>query len=186
MHVSTYAQFDGPATNIVIAFTAHRVEWHIAESDEFEPIKHVATVRGKSRYLLLGERVTLNLLARCSGICYRICLVGLLLVVEKLTRRVAAPNISRTWHRAMASAAPSQEHARQRLVCIRHCAARVTCLNFCLGFKLVEMYGMLVGGIDPHRFDLSSMIMLKGNHIWSAGKASHLVYLYLATLSLTA
>lgn len=26
---------------------------------------------------------------------------------------------------------------------------------------------MLVGGIDPHRHDLSSMIMLKDNHIWS-------------------
>jgi nicotinate-nucleotide pyrophosphorylase (carboxylating) len=32
---------------------------------------------------------------------------------------------------------------------------------------LVEKYGMLVGGIDPHRHDLSSMIMLKDNHIWS-------------------
>ena len=28
---------------------------------------------------------------------------------------------------------------------------------------------MLVGGIDPHRHDLSSMIMLKDNHIWSCG-----------------
>jgi nicotinate-nucleotide pyrophosphorylase (carboxylating) len=35
---------------------------------------------------------------------------------------------------------------------------------------------MLVGGIDPHRFDLSSMIMLKDNHIWSAGKTRHSVY----------
>jgi len=40
------------------------------------------------------------------------------------------------------------------------------------GFRLVEKYGMLVGGIDPHRFDLSSMIMLKDNHIWSAGRSS--------------
>ena len=30
---------------------------------------------------------------------------------------------------------------------------------------------MLVGGIDPHRHDLSSMIMLKDNHIWSSGLA---------------
>ncbi|KAH8981358.1 Quinolinate phosphoribosyl transferase [Lactarius hatsudake] len=29
---------------------------------------HVATLRGKAHYLLLGERITLNLLARCSGI----------------------------------------------------------------------------------------------------------------------
>jgi nicotinate-nucleotide pyrophosphorylase (carboxylating) len=45
-------------------------------------------------------------------------------------------------------------------------------LTLCLGFRLVEKYGMLVGGIDPHRFDLSSMIMLKDNHIWSAGVSS--------------
>lgn len=28
---------------------------------------------------------------------------------------------------------------------------------------------MLVGGIDAHRYDLSSMVMLKDNHIWSKG-----------------
>ena len=28
---------------------------------------------------------------------------------------------------------------------------------------------MMVGGIDAHRHDLSSMIMLKDNHIWSHG-----------------
>ena len=46
----------------------NRVEWHVEEGDEFEPIKRIATVRGKARYLLLGERVALNILARCSGI----------------------------------------------------------------------------------------------------------------------
>lgn len=35
---------------------------------------------------------------------------------------------------------------------------------------------MLVGGIDAHRHDLSSMIMLKDNHIWSSGKCSVLPY----------
>ncbi|KAI4212832.1 MAG: hypothetical protein LQ351_004535 [Letrouitia transgressa] len=44
------------------------VEWHLAEGDTFEPIKHCATVRGPVRNLLLGERVALNALARCSGI----------------------------------------------------------------------------------------------------------------------
>ena len=38
------------------------------EGETFEPVKHVATVRGKARHLLLGERVALNMLARCSGI----------------------------------------------------------------------------------------------------------------------
>ncbi|KAI8894574.1 Quinolinate phosphoribosyl transferase [Globomyces pollinis-pini] len=37
------------------------------------------------------------------------------------------------------------------------------------GFRLVEKYASLVGGVDPHRMDLSSMIMLKDNHIWSHG-----------------
>lgn len=45
------------------------------------------------------------------------------------------------------------------------------------GFRLVEKYGILVGGADPHRHDLSSMIMLKDNHVWAcannaASKAS--------------
>jgi nicotinate-nucleotide pyrophosphorylase (carboxylating) len=35
---------------------------------------------------------------------------------------------------------------------------------------VVEKYGMLVGGIDPHRHDLSSMVMLKDNHIWATGE----------------
>ena len=38
------------------------------EGATFEPVKHVATVRGKARHILLGERVALNMLARCSGI----------------------------------------------------------------------------------------------------------------------
>ena len=37
------------------------------------------------------------------------------------------------------------------------------------GFRMVEKYGLLVGGISTHRYDLSQMVMLKDNHIWSAG-----------------
>jgi nicotinate-nucleotide pyrophosphorylase (carboxylating) len=37
------------------------------------------------------------------------------------------------------------------------------------GFGLVEKYALLVGGASTHRMDLSNMIMLKDNHIWSAG-----------------
>ena len=47
------------------------------------------------------------------------------------------------------------------------------------GFRLVEKYGMLVGGIDPHRHDLSSMIMLKDNHIWSHGASPLLLSIFL-------
>jgi nicotinate-nucleotide pyrophosphorylase (carboxylating) len=45
-----------------------RVEWHMKEGTEFDPIAKVATVTGPARNLLLGERVALNTLARCSGI----------------------------------------------------------------------------------------------------------------------
>ena len=31
---------------------------------------------------------------------------------------------------------------------------------------------MRVGGVDPYRHDLSSMIMLKDNHVWSCGSIS--------------
>lgn len=43
------------------------------------------------------------------------------------------------------------------------------------GFRLVEKYGMVVGGIDGHRHDLSSMIMLKDNHVWARGSITEAV-----------
>jgi nicotinate-nucleotide pyrophosphorylase (carboxylating) len=43
------------------------------------------------------------------------------------------------------------------------------------GFRLVEKYALLVGGISMHRCDLSSMVMLKDNHIWSAGSITQCV-----------
>ncbi|KXN89612.1 Nicotinate-nucleotide pyrophosphorylase [carboxylating] [Leucoagaricus sp. SymC.cos] len=109
------------------------VEWHLSEGDSFEPVKHVATVRGKARHLLLGERVALNLLARCSGIATK-------------SKRILDQARSYGYTGLIAGTRKTTP-----------------------GFRLVEKYGMLVGGIDPHRHDLSSMIMLKDNHIWSCG-----------------
>ncbi len=43
------------------------------------------------------------------------------------------------------------------------------------GFRLVEKYSLLVGGISTHRNDLSGMVMLKDNHIWSAGSITNAV-----------
>ena len=43
------------------------------------------------------------------------------------------------------------------------------------GFRMVEKYSLLVGGVSTHRYDLSSMIMLKDNHIWSAGSITEAV-----------
>jgi nicotinate-nucleotide pyrophosphorylase (carboxylating) len=43
------------------------------------------------------------------------------------------------------------------------------------GFRIVEKYACLVGGADTHRMDLSSMIMLKDNHIWANGSITDAV-----------
>jgi nicotinate-nucleotide pyrophosphorylase (carboxylating) len=37
------------------------------------------------------------------------------------------------------------------------------------GFRIVEKYGLLVGGAATHRTDLSQMVMLKDNHVWASG-----------------
>lgn len=37
------------------------------------------------------------------------------------------------------------------------------------GFRMVEKYSLLIGGADMHRYDLSSMVMLKDNHVSIAG-----------------
>lgn len=55
------------------------------EGETFEPIKHVATVRGKVRHVLLGERVALNMLARCSGIATKYVLPPSLLFLSCFT-----------------------------------------------------------------------------------------------------
>jgi len=57
-----------PFVTEIFAQLGCTVEWHVQEGDIFEPVRHIATVKGKARFLLLGERIALNLLARCSGI----------------------------------------------------------------------------------------------------------------------
>lgn len=43
------------------------------------------------------------------------------------------------------------------------------------GLRNLEKYSMLVGGADTHRYDLSSMVMLKDNHIMSTGSITKAV-----------
>lgn len=43
------------------------------------------------------------------------------------------------------------------------------------GLRRLEKYSMLVGGCDTHRYDLSSMVMLKDNHIWATGSITNAV-----------
>ncbi|XP_069044227.1 nicotinate-nucleotide pyrophosphorylase [carboxylating] [Lepisosteus oculatus] len=43
------------------------------------------------------------------------------------------------------------------------------------GFRIVEKYAMLVGGVATHRSDLSGMVMLKDNHVWACGSVTQAV-----------
>ncbi|CAG8066846.1 unnamed protein product [Penicillium salamii] len=107
------------------------IEWHIKEGEALAPVQHCATVRGPIRKILLGERVALNILARCSGIA------------SKSATMLSALR-AQGWQGTLAGTRKTTP-----------------------GFRLVEKYGMLAGGADPHRHDLSSMTMLKDNHVWA-------------------
>ena len=133
-----------PFFNEVFQLVGCTVEWKYDEGHQFE-IKGserilVAIVRGPARKLLLGERPALNMLARASGIATR-------------ASKLLSLKVKNNWQGVIA-------------------ATRKTTpgnLSIILGFRIVEKYAALVGGADPHRMDLSSMIMLKDNHIWAHG-----------------
>ncbi|KAJ5885290.1 nicotinate-nucleotide pyrophosphorylase [Penicillium taxi] len=112
------------------------IEWHVKEGESITPITTCATVRGPVRKILLGERVALNILARCSGIA------------TKSARLVAAVR-AQGWTGTLAGTRKTTP-----------------------GFRVVEKYGILVGGADPHRHDLSHMTMLKDNHVWACANNS--------------
>ena len=42
---------------------------------------------------------------------------------------------------------------------------------------MIEKYGAIIGGADPHRYSLSTMVMLKDNHIDVAGSITNAVEL---------
>uniref|UniRef100_A0A0B7AGJ4 Nicotinate-nucleotide pyrophosphorylase [carboxylating] n=1 Tax=Arion vulgaris TaxID=1028688 RepID=A0A0B7AGJ4_9EUPU len=115
------------------------VHWYVQEGDYIDPVKTVASVTGKVRHLLLGERVALNCITRSSGIAT---------VARKLAKIASASG----WRGEIAGTRKTTP-----------------------GFRLVEKYALLVGGVSTHRHDLSSMIMLKDNHIWTAGSISQAV-----------
>lgn len=110
------------------------VEWMYKEGDFIDGKKvATATVSGPTRNLLLGERVALNTLSRCSGVATKSA------KMSELVRKAG-------YHGILAGTRKTTP-----------------------GFRLVEKYGMLIGGVDGHRTDLSSMTMLKDNHIWAKG-----------------
>jgi nicotinate-nucleotide pyrophosphorylase (carboxylating) len=50
------------------------VEWKVNDGEKLEQVTVCAIVRGPMRKILLGERVALNILARCSGIATKYAL----------------------------------------------------------------------------------------------------------------
>jgi len=119
------------------------VEWKIKEGT-FIDVKEgtrveVAVVRGEARKILVGERTSLNMLARASGIATEARSIYEIAQKAKFQGSIAGTRKTTP------------------------------------GFRVVEKYALLVGGCDTHRMDLSSMIMLKDNHIWSAGSITNAV-----------
>lgn len=138
-----------PFFNEVFAQTGCTVAWHhVHEGQHIDRTRGadgaafktpLATVSGPVKGILLGERVALNILARCSG-------------VAAMSRGFLVNLRSAGYRGALAGTRKTTP-----------------------GFRLVEKYGMLVGGADGHRMDLSSMIMLKDNHVWSRGSIKEAV-----------
>ncbi|KAJ5767953.1 hypothetical protein N7533_000536 [Penicillium manginii] len=122
-----------PFVDEVFSQLGCEIEWHIKEGEALNltPHHHCATVRGPVRKILLGERVALNILARCSGIA------------SKSASMLSALR-AEGWKGTLAGTRKTTP-----------------------GFRVVEKYGILVGGADPHRHDLSHMTMLKDNHVWA-------------------
>lgn len=122
-----------------------KIEWLVNEGDyiDIDTIKGgkliVAKLSGSSRNILQGERVSLNLLARLSG-------------VASTSRKICEVSTKSGYTGIIAGTRKTTP-----------------------GLRIFEKYAMLVGGADMHRFDLSSMIMLKDNHIWSTGSITDAV-----------
>lgn len=57
-----------PFVDAIFAQLGCQVSWFLPEGSKLVPVTKVAEVRGPAHHLLLGERVALNTLARCSGI----------------------------------------------------------------------------------------------------------------------
>lgn len=126
-----------PFANEVYSQFGLEVEWFVEEGAYLTPTKtgkvKVATVKGPVKDILAAERLSLNILARASGIATQSY------ITIKKAREVGYSGIIAGTRKTTP------------------------------GLRLIEKYSMLIGGCDAHRYDLSSMIMLKDNHIWSTG-----------------
>nr|XP_002128090.1 nicotinate-nucleotide pyrophosphorylase [carboxylating] isoform X1 [Ciona intestinalis] len=118
------------------------VDWLVSEGMKIDAAslpKTIALIRGEARSILIGERVALNCMARCSGI-------------STLAQSFIEKTRSLEWNGRIAGTRKTTP-----------------------GFRLAEKYALVVAGADTHRYNLSSMVMLKDNHISSSGNVSSAV-----------
>ena len=52
----------------VFEYMGCSIEWYIEEGSVVHPVKHIATVAGPARNILIAERTALNIITRASGI----------------------------------------------------------------------------------------------------------------------
>ncbi|XP_012931912.1 nicotinate-nucleotide pyrophosphorylase [carboxylating] isoform X3 [Heterocephalus glaber] len=128
-----------PFFDAVFAHLSCQISWLLPEGSRLEPVVKVAEVRGPAHHLLLGERVALNILARCSGVA------SLAAAAVELTKAAG-------WSGQVAGTRKTTP-----------------------GFRLVEKYGLLVGGAACHRYDLGGLVMVKDNHVVAAGSVEKAV-----------
>jgi len=156
-----------PFFDEVFAQCGCTVAWHTREGAHVETHGSggkvaLATVSGPACGLLEGERVALNILARCSG-------------VATVSRRLLVNLRSAGYKGVLAG-------TRKTTPGFRLVEKYGMCLFFSWGggrgaglMRGVCYLGMLVGGADTHRMDLSTMTMLKDNHVWSRGSITKAV-----------
>lgn len=101
------------------------------DGDKIEKGEVIATVSGKARAILTGERLSLNLMQHMSGIATR---------TYEATQKVAG--------------------TRARIADTRKTTP---------GLRVLEKYAVKCGGGSNHRFNLADGVLIKDNHIISAG-----------------
>jgi len=147
---SLYAKSDGvlagvPFFDATFESLGCVVEWHLKEGTDLRPSALPSTERGRLKVATVRGPANALLLGE----------------------RTALNTLSRASGVATGARAAS-ELARARGWHGRVAGTRKTTP----GFRVVEKYALLVGGAATHRLDLSQMVMLKDNHIWSAGGIS--------------
>ena len=128
--------------NMVMELVNCEIDWHVEEGELLKP----DVLKGKDGYIKV---------ATIKGSASNI------LMGERLALNILATASGIAWKSyRMNQIAKSIDGFTGKVAATR----KVT-----PGIRLIKKYAVVVGGCDPHRMDLSSMIMLKDNAIESCG-----------------